>query len=181
MASVQPSAKTGFLAGGIAALVALLSLRILSEQVIPFNLLLDVLTDSVMRHIGYRPGWFGDFLWGSHTLAKLVGLIVLGYLLVGGALGSWSGAAPAMLQRRVIASGFILFLLVFLLLVSASGMYLRSFAMEIYFAMAVSSVLYAMVLGWLLNAGDVVLKWQVGALLALISVGLIVGELWLLG
>lgn len=177
----MPAAKTGFPAGGIAVLVALLVLRIASEVLIPFNFLLDFISDSVLRHMVRQPEIFGDFIFSStNPFRTIVPYIVLGYIVIGGVLGVWANVGqPAQMQSRAIVGGTILFLISFGIIFSAGGHYADYYLIELVIGLAVSFLAYAITLRWLLAPGEQPVKWPLAGLLALISFGFIVGEVWL--
>ena len=177
----MPAAKTGFLAGGIAVLVALLVLRIASEILIPFNFLLDFIADSVIRQMLKLPDIFADFIFSStNPFRTVVPFIVLGYIIIGGVLGVWANVGgPAQMQPRAIAGGAILFFISFGIVFTAGGHYANYHLIELLIGLAVSFLAFAITLRWLLAPGEQPVKWPLAGLLALISLGFIVGEVWL--
>lgn len=180
MISGQSPATNGMLAGGIGTLCALLAMRILSEALLHFTMLADILSDTAMRHLIPNSELIGRFLYEGNPQVRIVILIVLTYLVLGAALGAWAGSRPGQLRNIATVSSLILFAGTYLLIQTSSSNFIRSYPFEIAITLALSFLVYALVLIWLLKPGELSLRWEIGSLLAIISAGLIAGELWVL-
>lgn len=177
----MPAPRTGFLAGGIAVLVALLVLRIASEILIPFNFLLDFISDSVLRNLVNQRNFFINYIFGgTDPVGRILPFIIVGYIVVGGVLGVWAnGANLARIRLRSLAGAAVLFSISYAIVILGGGHYATYYQSEIIIGLMVSFLAFAATLMWLLKDDERPMKWSLGGLVALISLGFIIGEVWL--
>lgn len=177
MISGQSPAKQGMVAGGIAIFCALLTMRVLSEWLLPFSSMMRVLVDASARQLSRTSEFFWEFIYNGNPVARVTVIVVVVLLVLGSLIGAWAAAGPGQTSPRAVTGAAVLFGLTTLLIFAAKGTtytYLRS---EILLTLALSYLVFALVLTWLLKPAESNGKWQLGGLLSVISVAMIIGEI----
>lgn len=170
MFSDDTTSRDGMLAGGIAMMAALLAMQLVSRVTGPFLLLTEYAAPLAYRKMMGLSGELARFLMsGSPHFSRIVLALMIIFLLLGAGLGRWASANTGQLgQRAMQAAATILFITLTLLYV-ADSRWLEYFLQETAITMALSCLVFAFVLNWLLQEGSNLLRWRIGGLVAMIS------------
>lgn len=158
------------LAGGIAMMAALLAMQLVSRVTGPYLLLTEYFAPLTYRKMIGLSGELARFLMsGGPHFSRIVLALMIIFLLVGAGLGRWASANPGQLGQRVMqAAATVLFTMLTLLYVADSS-WLEYYLQEVAITVAVSCLVFAFVLNWLLQEGSNLLRWRIGGLIAMIS------------
>lgn len=170
MVSGNATGRNGMLAGGIAMMAALLAIQLISRVTGPYLLLTEYFAPLTYQKLMGLSGEFARFLMsGGPHFSRIVLFLVIIFLLVGAGLGRWANANTGALgQRAMQAAATILFVTLTLLYI-ADSTWLEYFLQEIAITVALSCLVFAFVLNWLLQVGSNETRWKIGGFVAMVS------------
>lgn len=180
MFSSNLTTKSGVLAGGIAMIAALLAMRFVSTAIGPRPLLTEIMAGITLQNLLLGTGEFVRFIFSGNARVRIVVCLIIVFLTVGAALGSWIGSAPYELRSRAIQSAAILFFVTITLMYLGDSRYLEWFLQEIAITLAVAFVVYAWVVHWLLQPEDSQRRWSIGGIIALVGAITLARDVWML-
>lgn len=170
MFSDNPMGRNGMLAGGIAMMAALLAIQLISRVTGPYLLLTEYFAPLIYQQLLGLSGEFARFLMsGGPHFSRIILLLVIIFLLVGAGLGRWASANPSQLGQRVMQAAATILFVTLTLLYIADSTWLEYFLQEIAITVALSCLVYAFMLNWLLQEGSNHLRWRIGGIVAMMS------------
>lgn len=181
MFSGNSTERNGMVAGIFAMLAALLSMQLVSRVIAPWQLLTEYFGVIVFGELMGLSGEIAHWLMaGRPNFSRIVMFLVVIYVLIGVGLGRWvSSNADLLGQRAMQAAAIVLFVTLVLLYLSDSRN-LEFFLQEIAITMALSCLVYALMLNWLLQKPDDESRWRIGGVVAFIGLAVIVTEVYLI-
>lgn len=160
-------------------LAALLALQLISRVLAPWQLLTDYLGVMVYREMMGFTGEIAYWLMaGGPNFSRIVMFLVVIFLVVGAALGRWASRDTNLVgQRAMQAAATVLFITLTLLYIADSST-LEFYLQEIAITLALSCLVYAFMLNWLLQQGSNVTRWRIGGVIAFIGFAVIVNDVY---
>lgn len=167
----NPSGREGMIAGGMAMLAALLAMQLLSRIIGPQPMLTDYLAPLAQDGIDSLPGDFTRFLMnGDDNFSRMVVLLMVLLVMIGAGLGTWSNATPGFISQRAMQSAAIVLFGSLALLYIADRQTVENYLQQIAITLALSCLVFAFTLNWLLQANLSPHRWRIGVAVSLISV-----------
>lgn len=169
------------LAGGIAMMAALLAMQLISRVLGPYIMLTEYLAPLMFRELIGLSGEFARFLMsGGPNYSRIVIFLVVIFLLAGAGLGHWANSNTDMLGQRVMQAAAIVLFVTLILLYIADSNWLEAFLQEIAITIALSCLVFAFMLNWLLEKNSTALRWRIGGVISLLSLIVIVHDMQVL-
>lgn len=170
LVSENATGRNGWLAGGIAMMAALLAIQLISRVIGPYLLLTHYFAPLTYQKLQGLSGEFARFLMsGGPHFSRIVIFLVIIFLLVGGGLGGWASRGTSVLAQRVMQAAATILFATLTLLYVADSTWLEFFLQEIAITVALSCLVYAVVLNWLLQEGSSENRWRIGGAISVLS------------
>ena len=181
MISGKPTGRTGMMAGAFAMLAALLAMELISRLIAPWQLLTEYLSFIVFTETS---GLTGEFAWwlrgGGPNFSRIVMFLIIIFLLVGAGLGRWANANKDVLWQRAMQAAATILFVTLVLVYLADSRNLEFFLQEIAITLALSCLVYAFMLNWLLQESNNENRWRIGGVIAFVGLAVIVGDVYFL-
>src|SRR5699024_9689568 len=149
----------------IAMMAALLTMQLISRVLGPHIMLTEYFAPLMFGELLGLSGEFARFLMsGGPNYFRIVIFLVVIFLLVGAGLGHWANANTDMLGQRVMQAAAVVLFVTLVLLYVTDSMWLEAFLQEIAITIALSCLVFAFMLNWLLERNSTALRWRIGGL-----------------
>lgn len=166
------------LAGGMAMMIALLAMQLISQALGPHPMLTQSMTGMTMRRLIGFSGEFSNFLLSGPRLNRITITLLVIFLITGAGLGNWANQNPGQLNQRVMQAAAILFFVTITLIYLGDSRMLEYYLQEILLTLALSFLAYAVVLHRLLEPSANQTRWKIAGTAAVFGLILILRETW---
>lgn len=182
MFSGNPTTRDGMLAGGMAMLAALLAMQLISRVLGPRLMLTEYFGGLMFINlVGYSGELARFLLSGGPSYSRIVGFLVIFFLIVGTWLGRWVIADTKFLAQRVMQAAATILFATLIVLYLVDSAYFDYFLQEVAITLALSFFVFAYVLHWLLTNTDHANRWRIGGIISIASVVIIIRDVLTLG
>ena len=164
------------LAGGIAMMIALLAMQLISRVLGPWLLLTEFMAGMTMRRLLGFTGELARFLLHENPTLRVTLFLVVLFLAAAVGLGTWTNQEPNQLNQRVMQAAAILLFATFTLVYLADSGTLQYFLQEVLLTLALSSLVFAVVLHRLLEPNTNQTRWRIAGAVAVIGLFVIVRD-----
>lgn len=162
-------------------MAALLAMEVLARVIAPWQLLTNYFGMIAFTEMS---GLTGELAWwlrgGGPNFPRIVMLLMIIYVLVGAGLGSWVSRKLENVGQRAMQAAAIVLFVTLVLMYIADSRNLEFFLQEIAITLALSFLVYAFMLNWLLQESSNENRWKIGAVVAFLGFATIVTEVYLL-
>lgn len=149
------------LAGGIAIAIALLAMQLVSRVIAPWMLVSEFLPRLLAQElIGYT-GELARYLLGGRGNIRMVVAAIILFLIAGSWLGRWTIEDSAALNQRVMQAAAIFLFVTFTMFYLLDARLLEFFLQEILLSLAISFLVFAVVLQRLLAPNSTRNLWRI--------------------
>lgn len=157
----QSPNRIGMLAGGIAIAIALLAMQLVSRVIAPWMLVSEFLPRLLAQElIGYT-GELARYLLGGRGNIRMVVAAIILFLIAGSWLGRWTIEDSAALNQRVMQAAAIFLFVTFTMFYLLDARLLEFFLQEILLSLAISFLVFAVVLQRLLAPNSTRNLWRI--------------------
>lgn len=168
----------GRLAGGIATLIALLAMELISRVIAPWSLVSEFLPGLLFRELLGYSGEFAHYLLGGQGHSRLTILTIITFLIVGSWLGKWANDDTTAPSQRVMQAAAILLFITFTVFYLLDARIMEFYLQEILLTLALSFLVFAMVLHRLLAPEATQNRWRILGGIALVGLVFILFNAW---
>lgn len=158
----------------MAMMIALLAMQLISRVLGPDLFLTGYLKFSVMRWTIDFTGGIMRFLWGGSPPLRFTMAIVIVFLVAGAWLGKWVNQEADQSSQRVLQAAALLFFTTFTVVYLLDFGVLEFHLQEILLTLAISFLVYAIVLSRLISPMVSETWWRAAAAVSVISLAVII-------
>lgn len=174
------SGRNGMIAGGIAMLIALATVELISWAIAPWQLLTDY---AGFMAYSRTAEFTGELAWwlrgGGPQFARFVMTVVVVCVLVGAGLGRWVSENSVTLGQRAMQAAAIVLFATLVLWYIGDSFTLEHYLQEIAITLALSCLVYALVMNWLLQDGSNETRWRISGVVAFLGFAFILSQLYI--
>lgn len=170
------SSRIGLLAGGIAMMIALFAMELIARVLGPHLLLTEYMTDATMRRLSGFSGEVANFLLGGSPQLRITIFLLAIFLVAGAGLGRWANQNPGQISQRVMQATSILFFATLTVIYLNDFGPLDFYLQEVLLTLALSFLVYAVVLNRLLEPHANQTRWRIAGAIAVTGLIVILQE-----
>lgn len=176
--SNQSATKVGLLAGSMAMMIAMLAMQLISRIIGPWLLLTEYMTAMTMRQLLGLTGEFARFLLSGNSRLRITIILMVLLLAAGTGLGHWANQRIGDLHQSVMQAAAILMIVTSTLIYLLDARTLEYFLQELLLTLALSFLVYAVVLHRLLEPNTNTTRWRIAFVATILSLIVILRDVW---